>query len=211
MDDWFFSPPIQLTGGVTYKVDFWYRASGFTESMEVMWGSAPNSAGMTEGPIFDNPAFSFSSYTEGAGTFTPTTTGSYYIGWHGYSAPDEYYILVDDITVEEATYGNLNGTVTNAYTTDPIGGATVTAGSYSTTTNSSGYYEFLDILTGTYDVTASAYGYGSATATGVAVTDGGTTTQDLQLDELLLPVANFQASLAGYDVNGTWMPPAREA
>ncbi|MBK9099322.1 MAG: choice-of-anchor D domain-containing protein [bacterium] len=207
MDDWFFSPPIQLTGGVTYRVNFWYRASGFTESMEVMWGSAPTSAGMTEGPIFDNPAFSFSTYTEGSGMFTPTTTGTYFIGWHGYSAADQYYICVDDVTVDEATYGNLNGLVTNAFTTNPLVGATVTAGPYSTTTNASGNYEFLNILTGTYNVTASKYGYASTTVTGVIVTDGATTTQNIALDELLFPATNLEAAVTGDDVQLTWNAP----
>lgn len=78
--------------------------------------------------------------------------------------------------------GTLQGTVTNASTTNPISGATVTAtGGYSRTTNSSGFYEFASMPVGTYDVTASAYGYQSSTVTGVPITNGGTTVQDFAL------------------------------
>ena len=103
MDDWFFSPPISLTGGTTYQVTFQYHnSSSFPENLEVKWGDAPNSSGMTGGQIFDNEGFLLGSYTEGSGNFTPTTSGNYYIGWHGYSLQDEYYITVDDITVDVA-------------------------------------------------------------------------------------------------------------
>ena len=79
--------------------------------------------------------------------------------------------------------GTLNGTVTDSATTNPIAGATVQVvpGGLTTTTDVNGFYQFT-LGVGTYDVTASASGYVSETATGVVVTDGGTTTQDFQLD-----------------------------
>ena len=105
MDDWFFTPGLALTGGVTYRVQFQYSSGSYTESMEVKWGTSATSGGMTEGPIFDNPAFNNTSYTLGQGTFTPTTTGTYYVGWHGYSAANEYYIVVDDVVIDENPAG----------------------------------------------------------------------------------------------------------
>jgi len=77
--------------------------------------------------------------------------------------------------------GTLQGTITNASTSSAINGATVTAGSNTTTTNASGFYQFSSLSVGTYSVTASAPGYNNNTVSGVNVTDGGTTTQNIAL------------------------------
>ncbi len=86
--------------------------------------------------------------------------------------------------------GMLEGTVTGA--SGPIAGATVSAapadlrqptdaGDSTTTTDASGHYQFLTLPAGTYDVSASKYGYQTGSAGNVAVSDGGSTTQDFQL------------------------------
>ena len=78
-----------------------------------------------------------------------------------------------------AQVGNLQGTVTVGGS--PIGGATVTASPYSTTTDGSGNYFLGPIPTGTYTVTAAATGYNTGTANGVVVANGLTTTQNFTL------------------------------
>ena len=60
--------------------------------------------------------------------------------------------------------GTLQGTVTDSATSSPIGGATVTAGSSSTTTDGSGQYSLSSLAAGTYTVTASAQGYTTGNA-----------------------------------------------
>jgi N-acetylneuraminic acid mutarotase len=80
-------------------------------------------------------------------------------------------------------HGTLSGTVTNASNSQPIAGATVTAGTSSTSTDSTGAYQ-LDLPVGTYNMTVSAFGFKTATASGVAVTDGGTTTKNFALPAL---------------------------
>jgi N-acetylneuraminic acid mutarotase len=82
-----------------------------------------------------------------------------------------------------APSGTLNGTVTESGD-GPIAGATVHVTGpvdVSTTTGVDGTYS-LTLPVGTYDVTASAFGHVSQTVNGVAITDGGTTTQDFALD-----------------------------
>ena len=85
-------------------------------------------------------------------------------------------------TCTTAPSGTLNGTVTDSGTAQPIAGASisVTPLGASTVTDASGNYSLV-LPVGTYDVTASAFGYTSATTTGVAITDGGTTTVDFAL------------------------------
>ncbi len=76
--------------------------------------------------------------------------------------------------------GALEGDVTSEGA--PVAGATVTAGASTTTTDAAGHYQFLTLPVGSYDVTASGFGYVSSTATGVSVTDGATTVQDFALE-----------------------------
>jgi len=105
MDDWFFTPGLNLNAGVTYQVKFNYRAqaSYYPEKLRVMWGLAPYPEEMTMGTIWDNPGISNTSYQEGSGLFTPSVSGVYYLGWHGYSNADMWRLFVDDISVEVAT------------------------------------------------------------------------------------------------------------
>jgi hypothetical protein len=90
---------------------------------------------------------------------------------------------IQDIALTPApTTGTLQGTVRDASTNAVLDGVTVTLSTGPTTsTDSSGSYQFADIATGTYGVTAAKDGYNSSTANGVVVTGGATTTQNFAL------------------------------
>ncbi|HEU5271981.1 MAG TPA: carboxypeptidase regulatory-like domain-containing protein [Jatrophihabitans sp.] len=77
--------------------------------------------------------------------------------------------------------GTLTGVVTNLNTGGAISGATVSYSGGSTTSDSAGRYTFSGVTAGTYSITATASGYKSRTYSGVTVTAGQTTTQDVQL------------------------------
>lgn len=99
MNDWFFTPALNMPVG-KYLVSFAYKTSGsYPEKLEVKWGSAPTAAGMTNGPIFSNSNITTSAYVSASVYMTVTTAGDYYVGWHGYSDADMYYIAVDDISI----------------------------------------------------------------------------------------------------------------
>jgi hypothetical protein len=76
--------------------------------------------------------------------------------------------------------GTLRGTITDT-SNNPIVGASVKAGGYTATTNSSGVYQFSPLSPAGYSATASATGYFSSSPTAVTVTNGGVTTQDFVL------------------------------
>ncbi len=80
-------------------------------------------------------------------------------------------------------HGVISGTVTDHATGGPIAGATVKAGDHVATSGADGTYK-LDIPPGTYDLTASAYGYSDGSAAGVALSDGGTVTESFALDSV---------------------------
>ncbi|NWF64511.1 MAG: carboxypeptidase regulatory-like domain-containing protein [Chloroflexi bacterium] len=75
--------------------------------------------------------------------------------------------------------GTLTGTVTDG--SSPLAGVTVTlSGGASTTTNASGVYTII-VPPGTYSATASKYGYIDGNASGINITNGGTTIQNFTL------------------------------
>ena len=78
-------------------------------------------------------------------------------------------------------HGSLAGTVTQQSNGNPIQGATIsTPDGFSATTDASGHYS-LSVPVGTYDVTASAFGFASKTVSGVVVGDGQTVTESFAL------------------------------
>lgn len=138
--------------------------------------------------------------THGAGTFPlaidpgPAVQGK---GDFVYLAPDwdELWLLgfnsnwniraiVDSGAVIE--WGAIEGTVSE-FGGGPIQNAIVTANGYADTTDAAGNY-FMDVLAGTYDVTASASGYNPATVPSVVVVLDDTVTVDFDLTYPLISV-----------------------
>jgi len=114
MDDWFFTQGLDLTGGVTYEVSFAYKAesSVYPEKLAVDWGNAAVSTAMSGSPIFENNDIENDDWLVGSGTFTPAATGTYFVGFHGHSDADMYYLYVDDVKVlEQVTTTTWNGSV----------------------------------------------------------------------------------------------------
>jgi len=115
MDDWFVTPPVQLTAGVTYEVKYNYRAQSATypENLAVAWGTMPTAAALTH-VIADHPGIINLTYNVGRGTFTPATTGAYYIGFHGYSAINMYNLFVDNVRITTVDNDLVNATATTS-------------------------------------------------------------------------------------------------
>jgi hypothetical protein len=71
-------------------------------------------------------------------------------------------------------YGSVQGTVVDASTKAPIAGATVAmaapTGNYTTTTNGSGFFNFLGVVVDTYTLSIQAKGYDSLQQSGITVT-----------------------------------------
>ncbi len=102
--------------------------------------------------------------------------------------------IVDSGAVVE--WGAIDGTVSELGG-GPIQDAVVTADGNVDTTDASGYY-LIDVLAGTYDVTASAFGYNPATTPSVVVVLDDTVTVDFDLTYPLISVdpTSFYVTLA---------------
>src|SRR5579875_1681444 len=102
------------------------------------------------------------------------TAGPGYDGPTGLGTPDGVTAF------QGAPSGVLAGKVTSK-SGKALAGATVSAGSgYTAATDSSGDYT-MTVPDGTYSVTAEAFGYKSATTSGVSITSGSTTTANFAL------------------------------
>jgi len=100
-NDWSFTPELVLVGGQTYELSFAFAVAGatFPEKLKVMVGSAQNVAGMTD-LLFDS-TLTNTVFDTAFATFTPASSGSYFIGFHNYSDADMFRVYVDDVTLKE--------------------------------------------------------------------------------------------------------------
>lgn len=102
-NDWLFSPPLAMTAGNSYGVRFWYKGSSATlpEKLEIKWGLSPNAAAMTSPAIFSNTSITNTTYNvANSAVITPTTTGTYYVGFQVFSAANMGNLQLDDIVFE---------------------------------------------------------------------------------------------------------------
>ncbi len=104
-DDWFFLPAMTIpTGGASLK--FWW-ASAFaagqiwTESLEVKYGAAATPAAMTR-TLFSG-AITDTVYQEVTAAPLPAGAAPIYIGFHCNSAADQFFLNLDDISVDAVT------------------------------------------------------------------------------------------------------------
>lgn len=100
-DDWFFTPGLNLTGAVTYRLKFKYNtgnAGSTAENLRVRLGSSPAVANMNV-TMLNLSNFVNSAYQTAIVDFTPVTTDIYYIGFQGFSFANQTKILIDDISV----------------------------------------------------------------------------------------------------------------
>ena len=100
-EDWLFIP-IDLVGGTSYTVQFYARQDGTVatdSNIAVSYGSSPSAAGMIDGVV---PATNLinGGYQLITGDFTPTTTGTYYVGIKGFMNSSPWYISLDDIKID---------------------------------------------------------------------------------------------------------------
>jgi hypothetical protein len=98
--DWLFYP-VTLAGGTAYKFSVYARQDGATAtnaSITLAYGSSASDAGMTN-TVVNAQGIVNGNYQEVAGVFTPSASGTYYIGIKGVINGSPWYISLDDISV----------------------------------------------------------------------------------------------------------------
>jgi len=104
MNDWLITPPLQFTEDLFYRLNFFYRCYNATypEQLSVYLGTAPTAAALTT-LIWENTNITNVTYNEAQELFPITTSGTYYIGFHGHSAANMFYLYLDSVTITEIT------------------------------------------------------------------------------------------------------------
>lgn len=127
MDDWLITPPLKLEAGKGYNVSFVAanQSSSFPERLEVMWGADNTAAGMTNTLLA--PTDITTSSSDGGQAYSemlvPSADGIYYIGFHGISDADEYYLYLSDIQIEAGVSAAAPGMATNLTATSVQAGS----------------------------------------------------------------------------------------
>lgn len=127
MDDWMITPPLKLEGGKAYKVSFQARANSdaYPERVEAKWGNAATAAAMTG--VIVAPTDLGKNWVELGAYIMPEADGIYYVGIHGISDEDTYYLYVDDLTVSAPSVTTVPGLATDlAVANDPSGNGQAT-------------------------------------------------------------------------------------
>lgn len=103
-DDWAFTGCIDLTGGQTYALTYYYKNFELTApcSLEVYYGVDGNSSAMSN-LVVQNPIPTDTMYQMVNVNISPATTGSYHLGFHAYAAAGTSSIRIDNINLSLAT------------------------------------------------------------------------------------------------------------
>jgi hypothetical protein len=107
--------------------------------------------------------------------------------------------------LDPANAAHINGMVTSATSGAPLG-ATISAGVFTGLTNpASGVYD-LTLPEGTYDITATADGFGNQTVVSVVATSGSTITVDFELSPYeTLFMDDVESGVNGWTSDGQWV------
>ena len=110
-DDWFYTPALTLSTTQRYRVSFYYRgatASGYSERLEVKYGTAATPAGQTT-TLYTNNNITASTYQQASNTstpavadITPAANGTFYVGFHAISLANQGFLAIDDVTITAA-------------------------------------------------------------------------------------------------------------
>lgn len=100
-DDWLFSNCLIMQEGENYLLNFYYtgRTTSATEKMGVYLGTDQTSESMGE-LLWDKTFSTGLNYQKATITFSPPADGTYYIGFHHYSDPDQAWIYMDDFSIK---------------------------------------------------------------------------------------------------------------
>ena len=125
VDDWLITPAMRYEAGSNYTISFdVYVGNGsYPERLEVKYGNAPTAGAMT-GVLLEPTTMTASSSAPQhyEFTFSPETSGKYYIGFHGMSDPDMFRLYLDNFSVSAPSKPDSPSPVSElTVTADPMG------------------------------------------------------------------------------------------
>lgn len=150
--DWFFTPPINVTAGHVYRIDWWARIGSGTlnEDYQVWAGTVPNSATMSgiSTNMLGSRVTNSTTYThETATDYLATSTGQVYFAFKATSLANKGSLYIDDVSILEIQVTQLNSATcntmlnaTNTININAVSGSSNYKLLVSGTGSQSGYY-----------------------------------------------------------------------
>ena len=124
-DDWFITPAIQFEADKLYAFEIEARSASasYPEKFEVKLGNAPTVEALTTSLIDTVTVASTSFEVYASENFSLPEAGKYYIGIHGVSDPDQYKLILRNLSVQYGIEGVRPDSVTKAsFVADAQGG-----------------------------------------------------------------------------------------
>ena len=124
MDDWLITPPLKLEGGKAYNLIFSSHSYGssYPERLEVKFGKSATAEGMTE-TIVPPTVLSSADPVQFEEMIVPDADGIYYVGFHGISDADQFYLYLSNITIEDGVSADAPGLASDLAVTPDGSGA----------------------------------------------------------------------------------------
>lgn len=101
MDDWLYTPILNLDNGYFYHLQFGARTAGvsYEERMEVKAGLLRTPADMSV-EVIPEATYVSTSFVTTDGYFTIPESGNWHVGFHSVTEGTSFYISIDDIKIE---------------------------------------------------------------------------------------------------------------
>jgi len=135
-DDWLITPPVQLEAGNSYRVTFDARNSygeGYEERIEVFAGEQNNIDAMTI-RLLEPTLITEEEWRTKEMTLIPEHSGRYFIGFHGISDPDKFWLGLDNISIGAGVSTKSPAEVTDLKATADFNGLNKVEVSFTTPT-----------------------------------------------------------------------------
>lgn len=126
MDDYLITPPMKLIAGNVYNISFkaYGQSTKYPERVEAKLGMQPTADGLDIQVVEPTTIVCDSSDPMTISAYvTPQVTGNYYLGIHGISDADTYYLYVDDIEISAPVVGTAPNIVNDIVITPSATGA----------------------------------------------------------------------------------------
>jgi hypothetical protein len=109
-NSWLITPVQNLTSGTPYIITFYYRVGNtgttvYPEKLKVTIGNAATVAAQTT-TLWDNNGgteLTNTTWQQGTINYTPSSSGTFYFGFNGYSAADQYILMLDNVKISAFT------------------------------------------------------------------------------------------------------------
>lgn len=124
MNDWLVTPPVLLEKGRYYKVALDVRCleASFPERIEVCWGTEATADSLNR-ELIPPTVVNYNTPRNHYGYIVPEADGFYYVGVHGISDRDEYYLFIDNLVIEDGLPQTAPGLVTDLCAVPDYNGA----------------------------------------------------------------------------------------